>query len=44
LYDNAIEWTNKNRPGDEQLRRFRTEADELLTISNEKPTTKPESK
>ena len=33
----------KNQPADdvEQLRRFRAEAEELLKITDEKPTTKP---
>ncbi|MEX2288685.1 MAG: tetratricopeptide repeat protein, partial [Planctomycetaceae bacterium] len=39
-YDQAVAWMEKNQPHDEQLRRFRTEAEELLKITEEKPTTK----
>jgi tetratricopeptide (TPR) repeat protein len=31
-YDQAVEWMDKNRPRDEELRRFRAEAAELLGI------------
>jgi uncharacterized protein HemY len=31
-YDRAVEWTQKNKPNDEQLRRFRAEAAELLGV------------
>jgi serine/threonine protein kinase/Tfp pilus assembly protein PilF len=31
-YDQAVQWMGKNRPGDEDLRRFRAEAAELLAI------------
>ena len=31
-YDQAVEWMEKNKPQDEELRRFRTEAAELLGI------------
>ena len=31
-YDQAVEWMEKNRPHDEELRRFRAEAKELLEI------------
>jgi tetratricopeptide (TPR) repeat protein len=44
LYDQAVVWMDKNQPGNGQLRRFRTEAEELLKITGEKPTTEPESK
>jgi hypothetical protein len=44
-YDQAIEWMEKEKgPDDEQLRRFRAEAEELLQIADEKPTTKQELK
>jgi tetratricopeptide (TPR) repeat protein len=44
-YDRAVEWIDKEkRHDDEQLGRFRAEAEELLKISDRKPTTKPESK
>jgi serine/threonine protein kinase/WD40 repeat protein/Flp pilus assembly protein TadD len=32
LYDRAIEWMQKNRPNDEELRRFRAEAAAMLGI------------
>lgn len=32
-YDRAIEWTEKKKPRDEELRRFRAEAAELLEIN-----------
>jgi tetratricopeptide (TPR) repeat protein len=31
-YDKAVEWTDKNRPGDPELRRFREEAAEVLGV------------
>ena len=31
-YDKAVEWMEKNKPDDEELRRFRAEAAELLGI------------
>jgi Flp pilus assembly protein TadD len=31
--DQALEWMKKNKPQDEELRRFRTEAEELLKIT-----------
>jgi len=34
-YDKAVEWMEKNQPEDEELRRFRAEAAELLGIENE---------
>ena len=44
-YSRAVEWMEKeNRPDEEDLRRFRTEAEELLKITDEKPTTKLPSK
>jgi Flp pilus assembly protein TadD len=43
-YDHAVAWMGKNRPQNEELRRFRTEAEELLKITDKKPTTKPEPK
>jgi len=36
-YENACAWTEKNRANDEELRRFRTEAEELLKISTDLP-------
>ncbi len=33
-YDQAVEWMEKNKPQDEELRRFRTEAAELLKLEN----------
>jgi tetratricopeptide (TPR) repeat protein len=35
-YDQAVRWTEKNRPNDEELRRFRTEAAGLLGVSEKK--------
>jgi WD40 repeat protein/regulator of sirC expression with transglutaminase-like and TPR domain len=40
----ALEAMEKNQPDSETLRRFRTEAKELRKITEEKSTTKPESK
>jgi tetratricopeptide (TPR) repeat protein len=34
-YDKAVAWTDQNRPGDEELIRFRTEAAELLGVDTE---------
>jgi len=31
-YDKAVEWMDKNKPQDDELRRFRTETAELLEI------------
>ena len=31
-YDQAVEWMDKNQPKNEELRRFRTEAEELLGL------------
>jgi hypothetical protein len=39
-YDRAIEWMEKRRAHDEQLRRLRAEAEELLKITDHKPVTK----
>ena len=36
LYDQAVQWMEKNRPTDEELRRFRAEAADLLGIKNTK--------
>ncbi|HUE72043.1 MAG TPA: protein kinase [Pirellulaceae bacterium] len=41
-YDKAVAWMEKNKPEDEELRRFRAEAKELLRIED-RPA-KPESK
>ena len=47
-YDRAVamdgEGSSRGEMDVEQLRRFRTEAEELLKITDEKPTTKPQSK
>jgi len=32
-YDSAVQWMDKNRPKDDELIRFRTEAAELLKIN-----------
>ena len=32
-YDQAVQWMEKNKPQDEELRRFRTEAAELLQLA-----------
>jgi tetratricopeptide (TPR) repeat protein len=34
LYDQAVRWMDKDRPNDEELRRFRAEAAELLGIGD----------
>jgi tetratricopeptide (TPR) repeat protein len=39
-YDKAVEWTEKNQPKNTQLRRYRTEAEELLEIAGKEPATK----
>jgi tetratricopeptide (TPR) repeat protein len=36
-YDQAVQWTQKNQPQDEELRRFRAEAAELLGIKDQLP-------
>ena len=38
-YDKAVEWTEKNQPRNAELRRFRTEAAELLKIAGTQPAT-----
>jgi tetratricopeptide (TPR) repeat protein len=35
-YDQAVQWMDKHQPKDEQLRRFRTEAAELLGVKEKK--------
>jgi uncharacterized protein HemY len=40
-YDKAVPWMDKNKPQDEELRRFRAEAAALLKIED-KPNKKPE--
>ena len=35
-YNRAIEWMDKNQPKNEELRRFRTEAAELLGLNEKK--------
>jgi tetratricopeptide (TPR) repeat protein len=42
-YDRAVQWMEKDQPNDEELRRFRAEAAELLKIAEE-PNNKSESK
>jgi tetratricopeptide (TPR) repeat protein len=37
-YDQALRWMEKNKPRDEELRRFRAEAAELLQIKDETPS------
>jgi serine/threonine protein kinase/tetratricopeptide (TPR) repeat protein len=34
-YDGAVQWTEKNQPQDEELRRFRREAEEVLGIKKD---------
>ena len=34
-YDQAVQWMEKNQPQNEELRRFRTEAAELLGVREE---------
>jgi tetratricopeptide (TPR) repeat protein len=43
-YEKAVEWTEKYQPKNIQLRRFRTEAEELLKIADKEPAMKVESK
>jgi hypothetical protein len=33
-YDRAVQWMDKHQPQDEELRRFRTEAAELLGVGS----------
>ena len=35
-YDRAVEWMDKNQPKNEELRRFRAEAAELLEVEEKK--------
>lgn len=35
-YDKAVEWMDKNDPHDDELKRFRAEAAEVLGIKEEK--------
>ena len=35
-YDKAAQWMEKNEPKNEELRRFRKEAEELLVVRAEK--------
>jgi Tfp pilus assembly protein PilF len=37
-YDRAVEWMERNRPKDEELIRFRAEAEELLQIKRATPS------
>jgi eukaryotic-like serine/threonine-protein kinase len=43
-YGKAVEWIEKHQTEDQIIRRFRTEAEELLKITDQKPTTKSETK
>jgi eukaryotic-like serine/threonine-protein kinase len=43
-YDQAVMWMEKNNPKDEELRRFRTEAAELMGIEKTKTTTTKDTK
>ena len=43
-YDKAVQWMDKNKPKDEELRRFRKEAEELLGIGDESKPKKGEPK
>ena len=43
-YGKAIEWMEKQQTADEELLRLRAEAAELLKITDQKATTKPQSK
>jgi tetratricopeptide (TPR) repeat protein len=43
-YDKAVEWMENNQPKNEELRRFRTEAEELLKIAGKQPTTEAQLK
>lgn len=38
FYDQAVEWMEKNKPQDEELKRFRAEAAELLEGEKESQT------
>ena len=35
-YDKAVEWMEKNQPKNEELRRFLTEAEELMKVEKKK--------
>jgi hypothetical protein len=35
-YDKAVQWMNKNQPKDEELRRFRVEAAEVLGLEEKR--------
>jgi hypothetical protein len=37
MYDRAVAWTEKNKPNDPELRRFRSEAAALLGQPSPKP-------
>ena len=37
FYDRAVAWTDKNKPNDPELRRFRAEAAALLSQAGKKP-------
>jgi hypothetical protein len=42
-YDRAVRWMEENQPNDEELRRFRAEAAELLRIEGPAPSATTES-
>src|SRR5262249_52479475 len=41
-YDRAVAWMDQNKPDDEELRRFRAEAAELLGVKTAQPENSPE--
>ena len=40
-YGKAVEWIEQQQTEDQEICRFRAEAEELMKITDEKPTTKP---
>ena len=36
MYDRAVQWMDKNQPKNEELRRFRAEAAQLLGLTEKK--------
>ncbi|MGD9636800.1 MAG: protein kinase [Pirellulales bacterium] len=44
LYEQAVEWMERNQPQNEELCRFRLEAEQLLKTSDHRPATRPQSK
>jgi len=43
-YDKAVLWMDEQQPNDQELRRFRTEAADLLGISQPKSSTAPSTR